>query len=93
MALTRRQFLRRGALLAAGGLAVPPWAAWLSEQMEKLRPSRRVVVWRAPVKGPWVPIRLPDGRVINVRDWTDQPLYETIDVSPALAAYQDFRYG
>lgn len=40
--LNRRQFLSRGALLAAGGLAIPPWAQWLGEQMEKLQPKQRV---------------------------------------------------
>lgn len=42
--LTRRSFMRRGALLAAGGaaLAVPGWARWLGEQMEKLQPKPRV---------------------------------------------------
>lgn len=51
MNLSRRQFMRRGALLAAGGLvvsgvagvmAVPPWAVWLGEQMDKLQPKHRV---------------------------------------------------
>lgn len=47
MNLSRRQFMRRGALLAAGGLvlsgvAVPSWAVWLGEQMDKLQPKTRI---------------------------------------------------
>jgi hypothetical protein len=44
--LTRRQFLNRGALLAAGGLALPPWARWLGEQVEKLQPKKHVFVYQ-----------------------------------------------
>lgn len=48
--MSRRLFMRRGSLVAAGGLvvggmAVPGWARWLGEQMEKLQPK------------PWVEIR------------------------------------
>ena len=46
-------FMRRGALMAAGGLvaataagtvAIPGWARWLGEQMEKLQPKPRVEI-------------------------------------------------
>ena len=41
--------MRRGALLAAGGLvaggvAIPGWARWFGEQMEKLQPKPRVEI-------------------------------------------------
>lgn len=47
--LTRRQFMRRGALVAAGGFTAPLWMTWLSEQMEQLRPPRKhIVICRRP---------------------------------------------
>ena len=60
--LSRRSFMRRGALLAAGGLvaataaagtvAIPGWARWLGEQMEKLQPKPRVEI-REPAVTVW----------------------------------------
>lgn len=46
-AMTRRLFLNRGALLAAGGLALPMWAQWLGEQMDKIRPRKRVMIYNS----------------------------------------------
>jgi hypothetical protein len=47
--LSRRMFMRRGALMAAGGLvagsvAIPGWMRFLAEQMEKLQPKPRVEI-------------------------------------------------
>jgi fermentation-respiration switch protein FrsA (DUF1100 family) len=44
MTLNRRTFMARGSLLAAGGLAMPSLAAWLADQMLKLRPKPRSVL-------------------------------------------------
>lgn len=60
--------MRRGALMAAGGLvaataagtvAIPGWARWLGEQMEKLQPKPRVEI-RQPVSV-WTYGSLSDG--------------------------------
>lgn len=63
---TRRLFMRRTALLAAGGVAAPVWARWLGEQMEKLQPKKHVVVVR-PAVPQW-----------TVSDWSDRSLYSTV---------------
>lgn len=42
MSLSRRQFMSRGLLAAAGGLTIPMWAQWLAEKMERLQPRKYV---------------------------------------------------
>ncbi len=84
--LTRRQFMRRGSLLAAGGLALPPWMCWLSEQIEKLQPKKHVFIRRAfglqPVPGqPGVFRDAATGQLIGIRDFVERDKYDTIALS------------
>jgi hypothetical protein len=52
MRLSRRQFLSRGSLLAAGGFALSPTLVWLSEQMQKLQPKPRLFLSHDPWSEP-----------------------------------------
>jgi len=83
--LSRRQFMSRGLMFAAGGLAVPGWARWLSEQMERLQPRKHIVVVRPsglrPVPGqPGAFYDLATGRTIGVRDFSEEDKYDTITI-------------
>lgn len=81
--LSRRQFLRRGALLAAGGLAMSPTLVYLSEEMVKLQPRKTVFIPPPPVLATVsefgeTPITLPDGRKIIIRDFSESDKYDSV---------------
>ena len=89
MTLSRRQFMSRGLLVAAGGLAVwqaPPWARWLSEQMEKIQPRKYVQLAQPqlqtglqPVEGqPGLFLDRATGKFINILDFRESDAYDTI---------------
>ena len=82
--ITRRQFMCRGALAAAGGIAVPMWARWLGEQMDKLQPKKHVVyraVWQplppGNYKGYITSVTFKDGLTlkVSIRDWEERNIY------------------
>ena len=92
MTLSRRQFMSRGLLVAAGGLAAwqaPPWARWLSEQMEKIQPRKYVQLAQPqlqtglqPVEGqPGLFLDRATGKFINLRDFRESDAYDTVVLS------------
>jgi hypothetical protein len=74
---SRRLFMRRAGL-AAGGLAVPGWALWFGEQMEKLQPTKHVVVARPTLPmdlGPWAyNVRMSDGAAYALADYVEMAI-------------------
>ena len=86
MNTTRRQFMSRGLLLAAGGLMAPLWFTWLHEQMTRLQP-RKYVQLAMPETGlrpvPGMPGMFYDastGKTIGIRDFTEDDKYDTITI-------------
>ena len=95
MTLSRRQFMSRGLLVAAGGLAAwqaPPWARWLGEQMEKIQPRKYVQLAEPKLQTGLVPVEgqpglfqdMSTGQIVNILDFNESDAYDTI-VIPTFA--------
>lgn len=84
--LARRQFLRRGSLLAAGSLAIPGWAQWLGEKMEALQPKKHVVLNAPAIKTGLSPIPGQPGKffdherqqIVTIGDWTEDVKFSEV---------------
>jgi len=86
MNLSRRQFMSRGLLLAAGGFTAPMWFTWLSEQMARLQP-RKYVQLSMPESGIQPMVGQPGmfrdantGRIFSIGDFTELDKYDTITI-------------
>lgn len=96
MTLSRRQFMSRGLLAAAGGLTAPVWFQWLSEQTAKLQPRKHVQLaeprsllkpeFRSgglqPVPGQPGLFFSESGRVIGIRDFNESDKWDTVEIHP-----------
>lgn len=92
---TRRQFMRRSALVAAGGLLAPSWLQWFGEQMDKLRPKLRVFVAQPrsglvpKVGSPGMFMDRATGHAYNIRDFREGDKYDSIVIHDRSITFGD----